>query len=84
VAGAEAVVVHVVGQQAADLGVHAVPELGRGDDAASSYGALEVLVVRDLVLDADRARGHAALPVHGVRIGGETGPEHDAVVLRIA
>jgi hypothetical protein len=73
----------VIRQQAADLGVDRVAELGGGDHTGSPDDVPEVLVPGDLVLDPDRLGGHPALAVDGVRVGGEPGPEHDTVVLRI-
>ena len=64
-----------------NLGVDAVPELGRGELGAPAYDVSEAFVGGDLPLNRDPPVRHAAA---GQWVGGEAGPQHHAAGGRLA
>jgi hypothetical protein len=64
--------------------VNAVRGLRAGERDAAADHVAEALVGRELPMHGDGAVGHAAEAVFGERLRGEAGPEHEAVVVRVA
>ena len=73
---AKAIQVLAAGLEAADLDVHAVPELRPRDGVSLLRHRTERAIVRDLPADVDVGHRHAAALE---RLGRETRPEHHAV-----
>jgi hypothetical protein len=82
--GLEPVEELAAGRQPVELDVDAVRGLRAGDRDAAADHVTEALVGGELPVHHDGAVGHAAEAVLGERLRGEAGPEHEAVVVRVA
>ncbi len=80
-AGPEAVPVHAVRAQPADVDVNAVAVLRTCLGGAAAHLLAEAGVLGDLPADLHHTVGHAAAVQ---RVGSEPGPQHDGVRQRVA